>query len=281
MAIRLVTRFKNNRFLSNALDATGKELHQKKWIFIIGCYNSGTTLLQNLLSQHEDISGTNEEGVMLTDSLKRPEDFGWRRMWCECEEKMMVPKNSESDIAIRIKKQWSHFYDVRKPFFIEKSIANTPRMLFFERNFQPVYFIHLVRNGYAVAEGIVRKAAVMSGNPYRDNGNYPIELGARQWRRSLEVVDRDKNLLKNFIEIKYEDFTASPKETLSRVTQFLQVDFFSEELLNQSFYVHQKTGPISNLNNRSLEKLSSNDLIKINSVAADFLKKYGYYQSPK
>lgn len=33
-----------------------------KWLFVVGCYNSGTTLLAEMLSRHPNISGLPTEG---------------------------------------------------------------------------------------------------------------------------------------------------------------------------------------------------------------------------
>src|SRR5688572_13607291 len=88
--VRIVTRFRGNPLLSAILNLKGRNLDSKKWVFILGCYNSGTTLLDQILSLHPEISGLKDEGVMLTDCLKRPEDFGWRRMWWKCEDQMAI-----------------------------------------------------------------------------------------------------------------------------------------------------------------------------------------------
>ena len=158
---RLFSRYRNHHLLSNLLYYTGKDPAPAKWIFILGCYNSGTTLLDQILAQHLQVSGLNDEGVMLTNKLPRPEDFGWRRMWVKCENEMGI-SGDKSRISAEIKRHWSHFYDGRKDAFLEKSISNTPRAVFFNDYFKPAYFIHIVRNGYAVVEGIKRKAKVMT-----------------------------------------------------------------------------------------------------------------------
>src|SRR5690242_5444088 len=98
LAIRLATRGRGNKLLSSLLSVTGSPLRDHKWVFILGCYNSGTTLLDQILSGHPQFSGLNEEGVMLTDQLPRPEDFQWRRMWWKCEDKMMIPFTSADAI---------------------------------------------------------------------------------------------------------------------------------------------------------------------------------------
>ena len=91
--------------LGQALGARwGRVLAPDRWVFIIGCYNSGTTLLKGLLAEHPHIGILAGEGVKFSDALPRPEDFGWQRMWCQCIEQMRLdPKDAER--ANRIKCQ--------------------------------------------------------------------------------------------------------------------------------------------------------------------------------
>ena len=91
--------------LGQALGARwGRVLAPDRWVFIIGCYNSGTTLLKDLLAEHPHIGVLAGEGVKFSDALPRPEDFGWQRMWCQCIEQMHLdPKDAER--ANRIKCQ--------------------------------------------------------------------------------------------------------------------------------------------------------------------------------
>ena len=273
---RITTRYKYNPFYSKILEITGRNILQKKWIFIIGCYNSGTTLLNQILSSHPQIAGLPDEGVMLTNQLSRPEDYGWRRMWCRCIDKMSSTVKGKEINALTIKKHWSHFYDLKKTFLLEKSISNTSRLDFINSNFESVKFIHIVRNGYAVAEGIRRKAKVMPGNIYYQKGEYPIELCAQQWVTSLKAVESFKKDKTNFIEIKYEDFTANPLDTLKSIWAFLGVAKFESQLLESAFTIHEKKSRIKNMNDSSFKRLSSEELTKINEKAQPFLCKYNY-----
>lgn len=275
---RFFSRYRNNQLLSNLLYYTGRDLAPAKWIFIIGCYNSGTTLLDQILSQHREIDGLNDEGVMLTSKLPRPEDFSWRRMWVKCENKMGITGN-ERRISAEIKRHWSHFYSSEKIALLEKSISNTPRAVFFNDYFKPAYFINIVRNGYAVVEGIKRKAAVMPGNPFFPGSQYPVELCAEQWVRSLQVVEEQQGRLQNFLEISYEELTAEPDQTIQKVCDFLGISRFETSLKETSFVVHQNNDSIRNMNGSSLKRLTEAEIDVINSVAKKYLEKYNYYMS--
>lgn len=272
---KATARSRNSFLLPEILSLTGNELPNKKWIFIVGCYNSGTTLLNQILGSHPSISVLPDEGVMLTNKLVKPEDLGWRRMWWKCRSEMSAAQDLDIHTAKKIKKQWSHFYQ-DKPYLLEKSISNTCRIPFFQNHFQPAYFIHLVRNGYAVAEGIKRKAEIIKGNPYYEGGNYPIDLCISQWTESLKEVEENKRNLKNFIEIKYEDLTSNPELVINRLTQFLSLTPLPKTVLDQSFSVHEKSSEITNMNKRSLERLTPQEIKIINLRAEKMLQKYNY-----
>ena len=273
---KVTARYKNFRLYSKPLAWTGKDIANHKWIFIVGCYNSGTTLLDQILSSHPKISGLPDEGVMLTDQLPRPEDFNWRRMWWKCEEELKGAFSNNTMSAKIIRNHWSHFYELEKPFLLEKSISNTCRLPFFYKNFQPAYFIHIIRNGYAVAEGIQRKAKIMEKNPMRAKDKYPIEDCAMQWVRSLQKVEEEKTHLSNYLEIKYEDFTADPTVATNKIYDFLGLERVNEQFFATSYKVHEKESAITNMNTNSLRRLSKEDILIINEVAGDYFKKYNY-----
>lgn len=273
---KVTARLQYNPIWAEIISRTGKGLENKKWIFITGCYNSGTTLLDRILGSHPAISGLPDEGVMLTDQLVRPEDFRWRRLWSECENEMVASTRNQNINAARIKKQWSHFYDLNKEYLLEKSISNTTRLDFFNKEFNPVWFIHIVRNGYAVAEGIHRKAEVIDGNPYYEKGKYPFSLCAKQWVRSLEVFEERKKELQNVIEIKYEDLADNPSEVVNGIMDKLGLDKFPEDYFDKTFTIHEKNSRIKNMNDSSFKRLTTKNIKAINEVARKYLTAYGY-----
>lgn len=273
---KVTSRLKYNPIWGEFLYQTGSKIENGKWIFILGCYNSGTTLLDQILSTHPNISGLPDEGVMLTDQLVRPEDFAWRRMWSECENEMEESRRNKNKNSKRIKRQWSHFYDLEKDFFLEKSISNMTRLKFLNKEFQPNWFIHIIRNGYAVAEGIKRKAEPMDGNMFYDAGEYPYDICAKQWVRSLQVFEDKKEELQNVIEIKYEDLADDPLRIINQILEIMGLVKFPADYFQKTFTIHEKKSQIKNMNPSSFKRLVKEDIKLINSVAENYLVQYGY-----
>ncbi len=248
-----------------------------RWIFIVGCYNSGTSLLSKVLASHPQVSGLPEEGIYFTDRLPFPEQFGWPRMWTECKDQVRLVPGDRSDRDIeRIKRQWSLAFSKSSSNFVEKSVTNATRMTFLQEHFKPAYIISIVRNGYAVAEGIRRSANPASyGNP-EYSGPYPIGQCAKQWRESDRLISEDAEKMERFLQVSYEDLTEDPATVFGRITEFLALSPFAPEALNRTWHVGNKEESIQNMNSRSFEALSEHDKDQIELVASETLSKYGY-----
>jgi len=273
---KLHRKLLRDRLAQKLLAPFGQVQQPKKWLFVIGCYNSGTTLLSDILAGHPAISALPVEGVVLTDSLPRPEKFGWNRMWSECVEQVrMLPGDGMEKVANRIKRQWSFSFDEAEVLF-EKSIANAARVPFLDAYFQPAYFVVIVRNGYAVAEGLRRRGRPGKYGHKEFGDKYPIEMCARQWAVSDEIVSADTARAQHVLQLTYEDFCARPGEQLRAITDFLQIEPLPHDTADRSWEIHGNTSKIRNMNAQGIAKLSADDVERIRSVAGEVLDKYDY-----
>ena len=246
-------------------------------MFIVGCYNSGTTLLEELIAQHDMTRALEDEGTVLTGYLNRPEDFGWTRMWAKCENQVRLDANADPALADKIKRHWSHFYrDPDDRLLLEKSIVNATRIPFFNRYFTPAYFIYIRRNGYAVSEGIHRKASPGDYPQQHYAGHYPYELCALQWQRSAELIERDLAGVEHRFDLSYEELCADPGTKLNEIARFLDIEPFAPEVWQGKHRVHGLESSIVNQNAKSIRNLTAADLSDINRVAGSYLKRYGY-----
>lgn len=242
-----------------------------KWLFVVGCYNSGTTLLAEMLSRHPNISGLPTEGHFITDQFTKDYEVGLPRMWAGREELFRLTENDHGPDPIRVKKEWGMRFDLSKPVLLEKSPPNTVRARWLNQHFSPAFFVAIVRNGYAVAEGISRK-----GNPMHLRDGWPIEQSALQWRRSVEVLEDDSAYLENFIWMKYEDFVHDPEAELQRITEFVGISKFDSFDIQSNFSIHERNESIKNMNDDSFNKLSKDQINKINEIASETLLRWDY-----
>jgi hypothetical protein len=233
--------------------------------------------LDNILASHPLIGGLPIEGAFLTTELSLPEDFGWPRMWCRCLKKVRnLPENLLHKKAVNIKRDWSIWYAKTEPNLLEKSIVNSTSMLFFEKYFKPAHFIHIVRNGYAVAEGIRRKADLHRWKNKYYKHQYPIELCAEQWKQSINLINSDKKFIRRLIEIRYEDLVGNTAGVVNQILSFLGLPELSDECFKRNWNIHNIDSPITNMNTVSFKGLSANDILIIEKIARKELLYYGY-----
>ena len=242
-----------------------------KWVFIVGTYNSGTTLVHRILATHPDVGVLPGEGHFLTTELATPRSHGLRRLWALKPELFYLDENSNAPIdVLKLKRQWGiHFNDVTKPVLVEKTPVNAARTRWLQKHFERAHFIGMVRNGYAVAEGIRRKEG------------HPIDIAARVWARSNEIMLRDFEKLEHRILIRYEDLTESFEALMSQVWSLLELDPPNESFSDRTWQVHEKYSRITNMNGRSFAALTEEDRRRIEASAGDMLVKLGYSWSDR
>ncbi len=251
--------------------------HPEKWLFVVGCYNSGTTLLHDVLGCHPDVSTLSREGARYTAELPRPEDYGWTRMWAECVDRIAFPARRDPDRARTIVRDWSPLFDGRRRIFLEKSVANLPRMEWFDLNFPNAYFIGIMRNPYAVAEGIRRRARPGAPHRARIGERYPIEMAARQWLVANTMLLDAGQRVARFMVVRYEDLVATPVAVLDKSVQFLGEACPPASFEGGVLSVRERRQPIAaNMDAASLARLSPADVQQINDVIGARIGDFGY-----
>lgn len=243
----------------------------KTWVFLVGCYNSGTTLLAELLAQHPSVSALPTEGHFITDEFVKDYDIGLPRMWVEREDLFRLTEEDQGPDPLRIKKEWAMRLDLSKAVLLEKSPPNTAKVRWLQEHFENAHFVGIVRNGYAVAEGITRKA-----DPRHLPDSWPIEMSAYQWKRSNEILEQDAKHLKRFMWVKYEDLASDTVATLNQITDFIGIPDFESFESDRSWTIHERNEKVRNMNADSIERLSREDIERINQVAGDLIESLGY-----
>ncbi len=243
----------------------------KTWVFLVGCYNSGTTLLAELLGQHPSISALPTEGHFITDQFVKDYDIGLPRMWVEREDLFRLTEKDQGPNPIRVKKEWAMRLDLRKPVLLEKSPPNSAKTRWLQAHFENAHFVGIVRNGYAVAEGITRKA-----DPQHLVDGWPIEKSAYQWKRSNEILQQDAEHLKRFMWVRYEDLAADTVGTLNKITDFISLQSFGSFEKDRSWTIHERDEKVRNMNQESIDRLSPAQIEQINRIAGDMIDAFGY-----
>ena len=244
----------------------------QKWVFVVGCYNSGTELLMELLGSQKSVAALPTEGQFLTDQFKSDYELGVPRMWALREDLFRMTESDPGPNARRLQKEWLMRLDRSRRIFMEKSPPNSARTRWLQHHFENAHFIAIVRNGYAVAEGIRRKA-----EPHHLKDGWPLYLCARQWNRTYEVLLEDAPHLHHLSWVRYEDLVSNPGRELGRLLEFLGLAAAPEGIdPNRNWTVHERQEPLRDMNPDSLSKLSAHERSIITGEAEPMLRHFGY-----
>jgi len=240
-----------------------------QWIFILGCNNSGTTLMTRMLEAHPAISGVPRGGRGATVALFSPRRVDAVRLWTEKVEQFRLTEADQHLDALRLIYDWvSAVRRSSRPYVLEKAPPDMICSRWFQEVFPNARFIGLVRNGYAVAEGMNRREG------------YSLDRCARHWNTANKIMLDDAAHLKRFLLVHYEDITQDPGAAMRQICQFLEIDSRPlQAVIDQEWKVHNMdnaAAKIQDFNGRSLARLSARDIETINRHAGEMLARFGY-----
>ncbi len=203
-----------------------------KFVFISGLHRSGTSLLFQCIRDHPEISGFKNTGVPEDEGqhlqsvypvdgvYEGPGHFGFNPAFHLTEESHLV----SSDNANKLFNEWKKYWDLEKPFLLEKSPPNLVRSRFLQALFPNAYFITLLRHPVAVSYATHPYSRKHSILPWKKWGNKSsIHSLIAHWLVCHEQFSYDKKYLRNLLVLKYEEFVVEPQTTLKKIYEFLGV----------------------------------------------------------
>ena len=256
----------------------------EKYLFIICMNNSGSTLLERVLSECRNAIGfpapggpdqqVNGQGFvpeyMPIPGKIRPR---CRRVWTE--QAAILQDESRyrwSKIKQRWRREWARnpkFATADPRIFLEKSPPNVLRASMLQKNFENPLFILMHRNPYAVAEGIRRRAGLT------------IERCIQHWIRCARQQMMNEKTLPRAIKLSYEELSEQPDYCREQVIRLIpELDDFD---IRKDVAVHSLDGhirqPIVNYNQKQIALLSKEDLAEINrhlEQVPEVMSHFGY-----
>lgn len=256
----------------------------EKFLFIICMNNSGSTLLERVMSECRNAVGfpapggpdqqVNGQGFV-PDLMPIPGKMTpkCRRIWSE---QSAILANELHYKWPKIKERWNREWAKNPKFetanprvFLEKSPPNIFRAAMLQKHFADSWFILMQRNPYAVAEGIRRRAKLS------------LERCIQHWIRCARQQMRNEKLLKRAIKLNYEELSEEPEKCRDRITQFMPD--LADLDVRKDVEVHSIEGrirqPIVNYNQKQIALLSKEDLAEINrhlDEIPDVMEHFGY-----
>lgn len=173
----------------------------------------------------------------------------------------------------------NHLRWARRPRFVSKQTANNQRYRLLNRMFPDALFIHLIRDGRAVANSIrgqrwldvidlwwLEEKATRHVDQYEE----PIELCGLHWQRNLEELLLAKDLLgERYLEIRYEDLIDDVHRIVKQVLKFGDLD-------TSATYFDFLPQKLPNMNNKWRDDLSQKQIDALQRVIGPSLQMLGY-----
>jgi len=263
-------------------------------IFIVGCPRSGTSVFYEKLACHPDL------GWISTATKRAPSSPFLTRLL------MLVRKDTRpteakgvwdrfsrgddhalgrADASPRARRYFgkvirTHLDIFHKPRFLSKCPRNTVRIEFFDALFPDALFIHVVRDGRAVAYSILRSRKKEQGEYWGAKppgwravlGLPLLDAAALQWKLITEhALAAARSLPKErYIELRYEDFTARPAEVLQEVAAKCGLAWPDPAALSAL------VSDVENRNFKWREALQPSEVARLHALIGPLLVRLGY-----
>ena len=266
----------------------------EKPVFVIGCGRSGTTILGQLLSHHQRLAYVNEPRNFWKQCY--PQTDIWSINAPQIPGQLHLTRNDSNPKAtLKLKQLFSIEAKLQGANrLVEKLPINSYRVDFITSMFPDAQFIHIIRNGVAVAQSIAKLSEkgqwfgvrnFGSGNykwhllkdfaSKRDQYNALVKLcndnytrGLLEWRMAIESTQLALCMLpqNQYLELRYETLINEPLKTCHLLENYLNEIPDSKM---RHFAVHHIKPQSSHTRNNPIPSPTY-------KIAGDLLEKLGY-----
>jgi hypothetical protein len=172
-----------------------------------------------------------------------------------------------------------HLSATGKPRFMNKQTANSQRIGLIARMFPNAFYVHIIRDGRAVANSLLHVGWWdqidiwwLGGKPAKwvEMGRDPIELCALQWQHDVEEILDHRHLFGDrYLEIRYEDLVEDTKGTVGQVLQFAGLDSMGR-------FMEGLPESLPNMNYKWEEQLDAPQKALLDQCIGESLASFGY-----
>lgn len=196
-----------------------------------------------------------------------------------------------SDVTARVKKQVRAAMETMLTPTCSRlllKITGWPRLGFLKEIFEDAKFIHIVRDGRAVANSLLHvdfwrgwqgpqgwRAGLLSPEDQATWEGYDrsfTALAGLEWRIQMRALEAARRALEPmpFLEVRYEAFCQQPLETCRRVLEFAELPWPTE------FERQVEAASIRDMTNRWRDDLTAGQQALLDDLLRDDLPRYGY-----
>lgn len=188
-----------------------------RYVFVGGLHRSGTSLVTRLIAQHSLVSSISgapvpeNEGCYLQGAIPHTALNGRPMHFATDPAQHYVEGSAYDTLAVRerIEKDWAPWFDVSKPWRVEKSPVNLTRTRLYQQLFPTSQFVIVIRHPEAVAAAVAKWV------------DTPPPLLWQHWVDAHDRVASDLAYLHSAMIVRYEDLVADPWRTQVALHSFL------------------------------------------------------------
>ncbi len=196
-----------------------------------------------------------------------------------------------ADVTVRVRKQVraaleSMLTPARDRLLVK--ITGWPRIGFLSEIFEDAKFVHIVRDGRAVANSLLHvnfwrgwygpqgwRAGLLSPEDEATWESYDrsfVALAGIEWQIQMRAIEAARRALhpKPFLEVRYEEFCERPLDTYRRVLEFAELPDSAE------FVRHVKAASIRDMSDRWRNDLTPEQQALLDDLLREDLQRYGY-----
>ena len=203
-----------------------------KHLFIIGSPRSGTTWLQSILSDNDNVATTVEtktfpDYIFPLDNAYEKEAQQSRNLdWPFGLPHLMSEEEFQTVVKTVIDSIYSKIYERngRAVYILEKHPMNVHYATTILKYLPESKFIHIIRDGREVVASMLKaRKNIGFGEKY-------VMAAAERWKSAVSDGRKVKKLTINYIEIRYEHLLEYPYQEVERVFEFLGLKLSENEL---------------------------------------------------
>lgn len=236
-------------------------------VFIIGSGRSGTTILYNLLSMHPDVCyfsaltnnhpnkpwfavfhrvldipviGHMIRGKITSSSLKNSwilpnEGENIYRNHCGF---INMNRTTIQDFDTTTYRKFSESINVHaqatgRTIFITKQTSNIQRLELLHAMFPDAYWVHIIRDGRAVANSLFHidwwNSVTLWWTKKQPNKMHDVALCGKHWKTNvLEILNHKQLLGSRYVEIRYESLIRNPRAALTKILRRIHLPVYKK-----------------------------------------------------
>jgi Sulfotransferase family len=292
-----------------------------EFAFVLGTGRCGSTLVHEVLARHPDVGFLSnvedrlplpaQAGRWNNDLYRRvPDRFtrkgrirfapseGYLALERATTRELSTPSRDllAEDVTPWLERRTRSFFETRadaqgKPLFLHK-FTGWPRSGFLDRIFPRAKFVHVVRDGRAVANSFLQMSWWRGFEGPEGWGWGPLSeedhaawiesdrsfaaLAGIQWKMLIEAFELARRQIPDdrWLEIRYEDFVATPRESMEAILAFLGMSW--NETFEAGFARYRFD---AGRTEAFRDDLGIRDLSRLEQLLEAPLGRYGYIES--